>query len=137
MTNPIIADNKPVKVSLSKGQEYHFCTCGRSRSQPFCDGSHMGTGFSPRVIVSDEDQEAYLCACKHTNSAPFCDGTHARFTGDQVGTEGPGVNVPINQPPAARATLEEPHVELIHEQIGRASCRERLGMCRSRWSPYH
>ena len=40
MSNPIIADNKPVKVTLSKGQEYHFCTCGRSKSQPFCDGSH-------------------------------------------------------------------------------------------------
>ena len=43
MSNPIIADNKPVKVNLSKGQEYHFCTCGRLRSQPLCDGSHAGT----------------------------------------------------------------------------------------------
>ena len=115
MSNPIIADNKPVKVNLSKGQEYHFCTCGRSRSQPFCDGSHAGTEFTPRVIVSDEDQEAYLCACKHTSNTPFCDGTHARFTDDQVGTEGPGVSASTSQAPAARATPEEPHVELIHE----------------------
>jgi glutamate synthase domain-containing protein 2/CDGSH-type Zn-finger protein len=115
MANPIIADNKPVKANLSKGQEYHFCTCGRSRSQPFCDGSHAGTGFTPRVIVSDEDQEAYLCACKHTNNAPFCDGTHARFTDDQVGREGPGVSASTNELPAAKATPEEPHVELIHE----------------------
>jgi glutamate synthase domain-containing protein 2/CDGSH-type Zn-finger protein len=115
MANPIIADNKPAKVNLSKGQEYHFCTCGRSRSQPFCDGSHAGTGFTPRVIVSDEDQEAYLCACKHTNNAPFCDGTHARFTDDQVGREGPGVSASTNELPAAKATPEEPHVELIHE----------------------
>jgi glutamate synthase domain-containing protein 2/CDGSH-type Zn-finger protein len=115
MSNPIIADNKPVKVNLSKGQEYHFCTCGRSRSQPFCDGSHAGTEFTPRVIVSDADQEAYLCACKHTRNAPFCDGTHARFTDDQVGREGPGVNASIGEAPAAKATPEEPHVELIHE----------------------
>ena len=115
MANPIIADNKPVKANLSKGQEYHFCTCGRSRSQPFCDGSHAGTGFTPRVIVSDEDQEAYLCACKHTDNAPFCDGTHARFSADQVGTEGPGVKDSTNEVPAAKATPEEPHVELIHE----------------------
>ena len=115
MSNPIIADNKPVKVNLSKGQEYHFCTCGRSRSQPFCDGSHAGTEFTPRVIVSDADQEAYLCACKHTRDAPFCDGTHARFTDDQVGREGPGVNASIGEAPAAKATPEEPHVELIHE----------------------
>ena len=58
MSNPIIADNKPAKVGLSKGQEYHFCTCGRSRSQPFYDGSHAGTGCTPRVIFADEDQEA-------------------------------------------------------------------------------
>jgi glutamate synthase domain-containing protein 2/CDGSH-type Zn-finger protein len=115
MSNPIIADNKPVKVNLSKGQEYHFCTCGRSRSQPFCDGSHAGTEFTPRVIVSDEDQEAYLCACKHTSNPPFCDGTHARFTDGQVGTEGPGASASTSQAPAARATPEEPHVELIHE----------------------
>jgi glutamate synthase domain-containing protein 2/CDGSH-type Zn-finger protein len=115
MSKPIIADNKPVKVNLSKGQEYHFCTCGRSRSQPFCDGSHVGTEFTPRVIVSDEDQEAYLCACKHTNNAPFCDGTHARFSVDQVGSEGPGVKGSTEEAPAAKATPEEPHVELIHE----------------------
>jgi len=115
MSNPIIADNKPVKVNLSQGQEYHFCTCGRSRSQPFCDGSHAGTEFAPRVIVSDEDQEAYLCACKHTRTAPFCDGTHAHFTAAQVGSEGPGVPASANEAPAARATPEEPHVEMIHE----------------------
>jgi len=115
MSNPIIADNKPVKVNLAKGQEYHFCTCGRSRSQPFCDGSHVGTAFTPRVIVSDDDQEAFLCACKHTLNAPFCDGTHARFTDDQVGSEGPGVKGPANAAPAAQATPEEPHVALIHE----------------------
>jgi len=115
MSKPIIADNKPVKVNLVKGQEYHFCTCGRSRSQPFCDGSHVGTEFAPRVIVSDQDQEAYLCACKHTRNAPFCDGTHARFTDDQVGSTGPGIDASAAEAPAAKATPEEPHVELIHE----------------------
>jgi glutamate synthase domain-containing protein 2/CDGSH-type Zn-finger protein len=115
MSKPIIADNKPIKVDLSKGQEYHFCTCGRSRSQPFCDGSHAGTEFTPRVIVSDEGEEAYLCACKHTRNSPFCDGTHARFTDEQVGSEGPGVDTSTDQTPIAMTTPEEPHVELIHE----------------------
>jgi len=115
MSNPIIADNKPVKVNLAKGQEYHFCTCGRSRSQPFCDGSHAGSGFTPRVIVSDEDQEAYLCACKHTGNTPFCDGTHTRFSDDQIGKEGPGIDRKDDKQPAAKATPEEPNVELIHE----------------------
>ena len=89
MGNPIIADNKPVKVTLSKGQEYHFCTCGKSKSQPFCDGSHMGTSFKPRVIVSEEEGEAYLCACKHTANTPYCDGSHNQFSDEQVGKEGP------------------------------------------------
>ena len=73
MGNPIVADNKPVKVTLSKGQEYHFCTCGRSKSQPFCDGSHVGTSFNPKVIVSKEDGDAYLCA----SGLPVSNYTHA------------------------------------------------------------
>ena len=92
MSNPIVTDNKPVKVSLAKGQEYHFCTCGRSKSQPFCDGSHVGTSFTPKVIVSDTDnEEAYLCACKHTGNAPYCDGTHKQFSKEDIGKEGPGL----------------------------------------------
>jgi len=115
MSNPIIADNKPVKVSLSKGQEYHFCTCGRSKSQPFCDGSHVGTSFSPKSVVSDEDGDAYLCACKHTGNAPFCDGTHKQFNADEVGKEGPGVISKPSELPKAKSTIEEPTVEFIHQ----------------------
>jgi len=115
MKNPIIADNKPVKVSLSKGQEYHFCTCGKSKSQPFCDGSHVGTAFTPRVIVSDEDGDAFLCACKHTGNTPFCDGTHQQFSNDQIGKEGPGVASDESLMPKPRSTNEEPTLELIHQ----------------------
>ena len=139
MTNPIIADNKPVKVHLAKGQEYHFCTCGRSQSQPFCDGSHAGTGFTPRVIVVDADQDAYLCACKHTRNPPFCDGSHTRFTDDQVGSEGPGIATSTKQAPPAKATPEEPHVELIHElarnglaQVGHHGPMAAMGVPRDR-----
>ena len=115
MSNPVVADNKPVKVNLSKGQEYHFCTCGRSKSQPFCDGSHAGTSFTPKVIVADDDGDAYLCACKHTGNAPFCDGTHKQFSADDIGKEGPGVSPKQSDLPTATATLEEPTVEFIHQ----------------------
>ena len=115
MSNPVISDNKPVKVSLSKGQEYHFCTCGKSKSQPFCDGSHVGTSFNPRVIVSDEDGEAYLCACKHTGNTPYCDGSHKQFGDDQVGKEGPGLKLDSTEIPAVTATPEEPTVAFIHQ----------------------
>ena len=115
MKNPIIADNQPVKVNLCKGQEYHFCTCGKSQSQPFCDGSHVGTKFTPKVIVVDKDQEAWLCACKHSRNLPYCDGSHNEFSADQVGREGPGVEVEKAAMPIARATEEEPTVEFIHQ----------------------
>ena len=115
MSNPIIADNKPVKVNLSKGQEYHFCTCGRSKSQPFCDGSHVGTSFTPRVIVPDEDGDAYLCACKHTGNTPYCDGSHKQFSDEHVGKEGPGLALKSTELPAAIATPEEPTVAFIHQ----------------------
>ena len=115
MSNPVIADNRPARVNLSKGQEYHFCTCGRSKSQPFCDGSHTGTTFKPRVIVADEDGEAYLCACKHTRNTPFCDGSHKQFSDDMVGKEGPGIAADESALPKARATSEEPSIEFIHQ----------------------
>ncbi len=115
MSNPVIADNKPVKVSLSKGEEYHFCTCGRSKSQPFCDGSHVGTAFTPKVIVAEQDGEAYLCACKHSDNRPYCDGTHQKFTDDKIGKEGPGLGVQSSELPVAVATKEEPTIEFIHQ----------------------
>ena len=115
MSNPVIADNKPVKVSLAKGEEYHFCTCGRSKSQPFCDGSHVGTSFTPKVVVAEEDGDAYLCACKHTNNRPYCDGTHKQFSDEQVGKEGPGLESQKSDIPVAVATKEEPTVEFIHQ----------------------
>ncbi|TNG00082.1 MAG: glutamate synthase [Gammaproteobacteria bacterium] len=115
MGNPVIADNKPVKVTLTKGDEYHFCTCGRSKSQPFCDGSHVGTTFTPKVIVAEEDGDAYLCACKHSGNRPYCDGTHKNFSDDQIGREGPGLASQTSDTPVAVATKEEPTVEFIHQ----------------------
>ena len=115
MNNPVIADNRPARVNLKKGQEYHFCTCGRSKSQPFCDGSHAGTTFKPRVIVAEEGGEAYLCACKHTRNTPFCDGSHKQFSDDMVSKEGPGIAADEHVLPKARATSEEPTIEIIHQ----------------------
>jgi hypothetical protein len=62
-SEPTIADNKPVMAELTAGEEYHWCACGRSSNQPFCDGSHVGTDFAPVGFVPDSDGEAALCAC--------------------------------------------------------------------------
>lgn len=114
MSRPVIADNKPIKTELEKGKEYYFCVCGRSASQPFCDGSHQGTGFEPKRFLADEDGDAWLCRCKHTANAPYCDGTHKNFSDDQVGEEGPGRGKD-DEKPQAKSTREEPTVEFIHQ----------------------
>jgi len=115
MTNPIVSDNKPAKVELNKDSEYYFCVCGRSGNQPFCDGSHAGTDFKPSAFKPDEDGTAYLCACKHTRNAPYCDGTHKQFSADQIGEEGPGIEVGVSDLPEAVPTPEEPTVAFIHQ----------------------
>lgn len=85
MNKPIVAANTPIAVDLKKGKTYLFCTCGRSKDQPFCDGSHKGSGLSPLPFTADDEGEAWLCRCKQTGQAPFCDGSHAQVPDDQVG----------------------------------------------------
>src|SRR3970040_1307783 len=77
---PEIARLKPYLVTVTKGRTYLWCACGRSRNQPFCDGSHKGTAFQPVRWKADETEEKLFCACKHTAAQPFCDGTHNRLS---------------------------------------------------------
>lgn len=76
MSKPEVASKSPCAVEVEKGKEYWWCSCGRSKAQPFCDGSHKGTEFSPVKYTADEDRQVWFCACKHTGNSPFCDGTH-------------------------------------------------------------
>jgi len=85
MTAPTIADNKPVKVALETGKKYYFCMCGRSSNQPFCDGSHKGSEFSPMAFECDTSKDYYLCRCKHSGNKPYCDGSHKQFADNEVG----------------------------------------------------
>ncbi len=78
MSEAKVADTKPVVLDLEPGT-YHWCTCGHSAKQPFCDGSHRGTGFSPMKFELAEAQKVALCACKQTGNGPFCDGSHAKL----------------------------------------------------------
>ena len=76
MSNPKIADRQPVPVELEAGKTYAWCACGESTNQPFCDGSHKGTDFVPKVFKAEESKTAYMCMCKHTDNPGFCDGSH-------------------------------------------------------------
>ncbi len=76
MAEPAIARKEPYGVDVEAGREYWWCACGRSARQPFCDGSHKGTGFAPQQYAAGADRKVWFCGCKRTANAPVCDGTH-------------------------------------------------------------
>ena len=75
---PKVADIKPMVMELEP-DTYHWCRCGQSSHQPFCNGAHKGTGFTPLAFEITETKKVALCLCKHTARAPFCDGSHHQF----------------------------------------------------------
>ena len=76
MEKPIVAGNVPIHVDVKAGETYYWCTCGRSASQPFCDGAHQGTAFTPLAFTAEKDGDIAFCTCKQTSNPPFCDGAH-------------------------------------------------------------
>ncbi|HFD12278.1 MAG TPA: CDGSH iron-sulfur domain-containing protein [Crenotrichaceae bacterium] len=76
MEKAVVADNKPVEVLVESGKTYYWCSCGKSATQPFCDGSHNGTGFTPKAFTAEKSGAVYLCQCKQTKNPPYCDGSH-------------------------------------------------------------
>jgi CDGSH-type Zn-finger protein len=76
MSDVVRAADTPFTVEVEQGESYFWCACGRSAKQPFCDGSHKGTGFEPLKYTADKSKRVFFCGCKATATAPLCDGSH-------------------------------------------------------------
>lgn len=76
MSEPKVAGKAPVVLQLEQGT-YFWCACGQSDNQPWCDGSHAGTGHKPVSYQVDSPKTVALCLCKCTGDQPCCDGSHA------------------------------------------------------------
>ena len=73
-TNKIVEG--PMGINVIEGKSYFWCSCGKSSKQPFCDGSHKGTKFTPLMYKADQAKKVFFCTCKLTKDKPICDGSH-------------------------------------------------------------
>lgn len=78
-SHPVVAKKGPYVIELEAGKKYYWCSCGRSESQPFCDGSHKGTNFESHEFEVAETKKYGLCGCKHSRNVPFCDREHSKL----------------------------------------------------------
>lgn len=79
MEKPTIAQKSPIPIEVEAGKTYFWCSCGKSSKQPFCDGSHKDTGFTPMAWKAEETAKKFFCCCKASEKQPFCDGTHSKL----------------------------------------------------------
>ena len=79
MSKPKRASDTPYAVEVESGQSYFWCACGQSKNQPFCDGSHKDTEFTPVKYEATESTKVLFCGCKGTASQPLCDGSHKQI----------------------------------------------------------
>ncbi len=75
MSEPVISQKAPYAINVKPGT-YFWCACGKSSKQPYCDGSHRGTEFTPVKTEITEEKQVWWCGCKHSKNKPFCDGNH-------------------------------------------------------------
>lgn len=76
---PEIAQKNPYAVDVESGKSYYWCSCGKSKNQPFCDGAHQGSNFTPVEYKAVESKTVYFCGCKLSANQPLCDGAHSKL----------------------------------------------------------
>ena len=76
METPKVVQKAPYRCEVESDKAYFWCRCGLSENQPFCDGSHAGTGLTPEKFEASESGAVFFCGCKQTHNSPLCDGTH-------------------------------------------------------------
>ncbi|OAI43468.1 glutamate synthase [Verrucomicrobia bacterium SCGC AG-212-E04] len=79
MSDPVIAQKSPFPVTVEAGKTYFWCACGKSATQPYCDGSHKGSEFAPISFTAEKAEQIFFCGCKHSANRPHCDGSHKRL----------------------------------------------------------
>ena len=79
MSAAIPAQKSPYAADVVAGKQYWWCACGRSKTQPFCDGSHKAVGMEPLMFTAEKTEQVWLCGCKATGGKPLCDGTHSKI----------------------------------------------------------
>jgi CDGSH iron-sulfur domain-containing protein 3 len=79
MTEPEIGGRVPIAIEVEAGKSYWWCACGRSKTQPFCDGSHKDTGFTPVEFKAEKSEKVFFCTCKRSARKPTCDGSHKKL----------------------------------------------------------
>ena len=79
MSTPVRASDTPYIEKVEAGETYAWCACGLSKNQPYCDGSHSGTDFSPVIYKAEQSKNVFFCGCKTTAKQPICDGSHNQF----------------------------------------------------------
>ena len=76
MASPVVAQKAPYLVEVEAGKTYYWCSCGLSKNQPICDGSHKGTELTPLPYVATETKKVAMCGCKYSKAGQLCDGSH-------------------------------------------------------------
>jgi len=79
MNEPEIGGRAPIAVEVEAGKSYWWCACGRSKTQPFCDGSHKVTSLTPVEFKAAKSGKVFFCTCKRSAKKPTCDGSHKKL----------------------------------------------------------